>query len=202
MNNNLKYRMYFFVPYNLSEIQKAIQAGHAALEYAYNQNNYKSHEFIDFMENDRTWIILNGGTTNSKTLKLDENFHNIPIGTLDQILRDLTLNKIRRAYFQEPDLNDAVTAVCFLADERVWDYENYPEFYDWCVVQRMYPYVGERVNKSISVDSNHNIEFLRKSTPEYQKESFPKEYKMWIDEVLGEEKNEFLRNLIRGKKLA
>ena len=53
--------MYFFVPYNISPIQQAIQAGHAALEYAwkfFEKNDYKA-----FMQ-DKTWIILNGGTTN------------------------------------------------------------------------------------------------------------------------------------------
>ncbi len=34
MENRLEQRMYFFVPYNISEIQKGIQAGHAALQYA------------------------------------------------------------------------------------------------------------------------------------------------------------------------
>ena len=29
--------------------------------------------------------------------------------------------------FSEPDLNFALTAVCFIADERVFNYEDYPE---------------------------------------------------------------------------
>jgi hypothetical protein len=127
---DLQYRMYFFVPYNLSPIQQAIQAGHAALEYAYNFNN--DSKFISFIENDKTWIILNGGTTNKKTTSIDNQYSTgaryIPGGTLDQILRDLMINKIKCSCFHEPDLNDALTAICFLADERVWDFENYPDF--------------------------------------------------------------------------
>ena len=38
-HKTLELRMYFFVPYNISPIQKSIQAGHAALEYAYKNSN-------------------------------------------------------------------------------------------------------------------------------------------------------------------
>jgi len=62
MKENLKYRMYFFVPYNLSPIQQAIQAGHAGMEYVY--KNQINPELIQFMNNDKTWIVLNGETTN------------------------------------------------------------------------------------------------------------------------------------------
>ena len=63
----MKYRLYFFVPYNISPIQQAIQAGHAALEYAYKFGN--TSDYIDFMINDKTWVILNGGTTNDDLIK-------------------------------------------------------------------------------------------------------------------------------------
>lgn len=113
----MEYRLYFFVPYNISDIQKGIQAGHAALEYA--NLYYQYLDYIDFVNNNKTWIILNGGTTNSSI----EN-----TGTLDQIQTDLFNNGIRYAHFYEPDLNNALTAVCFLADERVWDKEKYPDY--------------------------------------------------------------------------
>jgi hypothetical protein len=192
----LKWRMYFFVPYNISPIQQAIQAGHAALEYACTYGDTK--EFKSFIENDKTWIILNGGTTNSKTLGLNEEtaftgMRNIPIGTLNQILRDLTLNKIQRTYFVEPDLNDAITAVCFLADERVWDFETHIDFYDWlkATVQPSTKYITDMQNPEI-----------KHYTPEQFKQYFPDMYTRWAETVLGGEKNEFLRNLIRNKKLA
>lgn len=57
-------RMYFFVPYNISEIQKGIQAGHSALEYALKYGRTK--EFLDFVENHKTWVILSGGTTRTQ----------------------------------------------------------------------------------------------------------------------------------------
>jgi len=183
----MKYRMYFFVPYNISPIQQAIQAGHAALEYAWRFG--VSQEYKLFFENDKTWIILNGGTTNSKW---DDNA--IPLGTLDQLRENLRDNKIDNSYFIEPDLNNALTAVCFLADERVWDYETYPEFYDWLIELKInpeYKYAMDLKNPQI-----------RRYTPEQFKQYFPEFYIQWTSEILGGEKNEFLRNLLRGKKLA
>jgi hypothetical protein len=113
------YRMYFFVPYNLSPIQQGIQAGHASLEYAAKYAN--NQDFKDFVLWDKTWIILNGGTSN------DGHFGN-PKGSMEEIHEAIRDNGIPCAVFHEPDINSAMTAICFLADERVWDYENYPEF--------------------------------------------------------------------------
>lgn len=119
-------RMYFFVAGNLSPIQQGIQAGHAALEYA--RTYYHTDLLRDFMKYDKTWIILNGGTTRS-----DYN----DMGTLNQILWDLRKNEILCADFREPDLNHALTAVCFICDERVYNKEKYPDFnLDTEVVQR------------------------------------------------------------------
>lgn len=119
---NLRLRMYFFVPYNLSEIQKGIQAGHAALEYASLFGRTKL--FKQFIEQDKTWIILNGGTTRDKHRALE---NGLEAGTLNQIARDLFDHDISYSIFREPDLNYALTAVCFIADERVWDFETYPD---------------------------------------------------------------------------
>lgn len=108
-------RMYFLVLYSLSPIQKGIQAGHAALEYA---RLYNTDEYQDFVNHDKTWIVLDGGTSNSDPKRM---------GTLDSFLYDINYRGIRHAKFHEPDLNDALTAVCFLADERVWNKEAYPD---------------------------------------------------------------------------
>lgn len=123
MKENTKYRMYFFVPYNLSDIQKGIQAGHCALEYAEGYGHTK--EYKQFIKNDKTWIILNGGTTRSYNLATD---HNIAPGSLNEIEFMLRENQIYHARFHEPDLEYALTAVCFLAEEKIWDKENYPDY--------------------------------------------------------------------------
>lgn len=175
--DRLKYRLYAFVPYNISEIQKGIQAGHAALEYAFLYG--ETDEYKSFIVNDKTWIILNGGTTRAAN-----NIANI--GSLNQIDLSLWDNDIPCSKFFEPDLNVALTAVCFLADERVWDFENYPDFENtlW----------EEAVRRSFFGDHKRSLESLI--------EKYPEAYQTWVTDIMGGEKNAFLRELIRNKKLA
>jgi hypothetical protein len=161
-------RMYFLVPYNISPIQQAIQAGHAALEYARKYGD--DEDFIDFADNHKTWIILNGGTTNN----------GFKIGTgkakgmLNQVVQDiLEFNsenpkyEIKFATFQEPDLNDALTAICLIVDERVFNREDYPDFNDWIKKnQHEVEYFNWGVEKQIDVyikdvDIDYKIYFLK-----------------------------------------
>ena len=102
-------RMYFFTMYNLSGIQKGIQAGHAALEYVLEHGN-KDDELRDFIEQHKTFIILNGGGSITMQDRVDE-------------LRTLG---IRYSTFQEPSLNNSLSAIAFLVDE---DDYNDGEFY-------------------------------------------------------------------------
>lgn len=127
---NLEKRMYFFVPRNISDIQKGIQCGHAVEQYAFKYGDTEVYK--DYVQNHKTWIILDGGTTNGHRTA-----HGEAIGTLNQILDSLVENEIDHGYFFEPDLNNALTAICFLVDERVFNNEKYinigesfDEFYD------------------------------------------------------------------------
>ena len=107
----LEQRMYGFVPYNLSDIQKGIQFGHAVVEY---QLKYgKDQNYLNFAKYDKTFIILNGGTTNDIS------------GTLNALQNDLKSLKVKFATFREPDLNNALTGIVFLLDEKVWNREKY-----------------------------------------------------------------------------
>jgi len=124
MDKELELRMYFFTIYQLTGIQAGIQCGHAALEYAYKYFN--SDKYRNFYHKWKTWVILNGGTTNSKC-----DLNGIREGTLDRILQQLCENNISHSYFCEPDLNDALTAVCFICDERVFNKELYPDYREW-----------------------------------------------------------------------
>jgi hypothetical protein len=117
----LEYRMYGLVPYNLSPIQQGIQYGHAVTEY---QQMVKSLPrdgaiFDKWAQKDKTSIILNGGTTNENPERE---------GTIQQHLRALKDNRIVVSEFREPDLNDTLTGICFLVDERVFNRELYPDF--------------------------------------------------------------------------
>ena len=117
----LEYRMYGLVPYNLSPIQQGIQFGHAVVEYGQYVKDIPPFEAVydKFAMKDKTFIILNGGTTNENPERL---------GTLQQHAQTLKDNLVLFAEFREPDLNDALTAVVFLVDERVFKKDLYPDF--------------------------------------------------------------------------
>jgi hypothetical protein len=96
-------RMYFFVMYNLSGIQKGIQAGHAAVEY---QLKYgKTKKYKDFVKNHKTFILLDGGGSNDMLVR-------------EQELEDLG---IKFASFIEPDLNNSVSAIAFIVPEHIYN---------------------------------------------------------------------------------
>ena len=187
----LELKMYFFVPYNISPIQQGIQAKHAFDEFLLKYGRYNPTQRIwDYMENHKTVIILDGGTTNSRR----ELGIGTSLGSLNQIGDSLLENEIEYSYFEEPNLNDALTAVCFLADERVWNYVDYPNFLDYILNIKMYQEARDGM-------SAQNIVMLRMKTMEELIKMFPEYHKDWV-RFLGGEKNVFLRELIRGKKLA
>lgn len=96
-------RMYFLTMYNLSGIQKGIQAGHAALEYAYEYGG--TEDYQNFIRNHKTFIVLNGGTSS----------------TMEVHRKTLLDAGIKHAIFREPDLNDSLSAIAFLVPERVFN---------------------------------------------------------------------------------
>ena len=121
MKNKLELRMYGLVPYNISPIQQGIQYGHAVVEYPLSLDGNKGliKTYLKWAKKDKTFIILNGGTTNNNKKRL---------GTLNKHLAALKTYGIKVQDFYEPDLNDALTGVCFLVDERVFNREKYPDF--------------------------------------------------------------------------
>lgn len=114
-------RMYGLVPYNLSPIQQGIQFGHAVVEYSIS-NYAKTKDYKSWSKEWKTFIILNGGTTNW------ENGKNR--GTLNNYINILFKNDIKCACFSEPDLGNQLTAVVFIVDERVFKPEKYPNVKD------------------------------------------------------------------------
>ncbi len=128
MKNNLELRMYGLVPYNISEIQKGIQFGHGVVEYA--QKFFKDKDYQEWAKNHKTFIILNGGTTNN-------GFANNEQGTMQNHLEVLRKNKIKHSVFFEPDLNNALTSISFLVDERCFNYKKYPSFENCLTIPTM-----------------------------------------------------------------
>ena len=122
-DKKLRQRMYFLVLYNISEIQKGIQAGHAQNEYELKYGN--TSEYAQWSLFDKTWMVMNGGTSNHK----GDNRYNdeICVGSMETNLWTLEQAGVPCAPFYEPDLNNATSAIAFLADERCWNKELYPD---------------------------------------------------------------------------
>ena len=103
-------RMYSMVLCQLNAIQKGVQTTHGVVEYA---NKYASdEEYRQWAETDKTLIMLDGGTYQEMVRIYD-------------MLKELG---VKFGKFQEPDLNYLTTSITFLADERVWNREQYPSW--------------------------------------------------------------------------
>jgi hypothetical protein len=210
MIEKLELRMYGFVPYNISEIQKGIQFGHAVVEYGQMVKKEKpdvewleanGHRYIhvnnlmepsineiynDWANNWKTFIILNGGTSNH----VDPEY----IGSMEGILEELKKNEIALATFNEPDLNDMLSAVVFIIDERVFNRRVYLDFGDW-VVENHFGYLKNNML------TNSKIERMRKEGYFLTGNSSEKKlYSDWVDSV-GGEKNVFLRDFLNPNKV-
>ncbi len=128
------WRMYGLVPYNISPIQQGIQFGHAVQEYNNMMFNLvalgpKEQELKAAFNNWRlfgkTFIVLNGGTTNSRIID------DIPFGSLNQHLKTLKEIGVVTAEFYEPDLGEQLTAIVFLVPKQVYNKKEFPEFKDY-----------------------------------------------------------------------
>ena len=171
----LEYRMYGLVAYQLSgTIHAGIQFGHAVVEYQQNVRNLPPHDAIynKWAQKDKTFIILNGGTTNINPDKL---------GTLNQNLAALYFNGVLTSEFYEPDLGDQLTAVVFLVDERVFNRELYPDFQE-----EKLPYGVRKPSKKVET------ELEERNEANYQK---------WLEKV-GGPTNAFLREYLKSFRLA
>lgn len=159
MEKKLEYRMYGAVPYNISEIQRGIQFGHAVVEYGLKFG--KTDEYLQWAKNDKTFIILNGGTTNL-------NFGSL--GSLNEHLQYVKeFLKLDVAEFYEPDLGDQLTAFVFLVDERVWDKKAYPSYST---------YIFE-MQKGVQVNSMVSIEFITED--KYYEQMWGEEWKILLN---------------------
>lgn len=168
--DELEYRMYSLVPYHLSGIQKGIQTCHAITEYELLLGH--TLEYSQWALRDKTLIVLNGGTTG------------VLGGDLDKTKLELESYNIPHAIALEPDLNNTLTSIVFLADNRVWDFNSYPTFNNF--LKGGYQLYVYGFNTYISDVSENN---------------FPQEYEKWLT-MIGGKKNEVLKSIIYGRHLA
>jgi hypothetical protein len=170
----LEYRMYGLVPYNLSPIQQGIQFGHAVVEYQQNTIGLEPMQSLynKWATKDKTFIILNGGTTNRDRERL---------GTLNKHLSEITKMGVKVGIFFEPDLGDQLTAFVFLVDERVFNRTLYPDFQE-----EKLPYGVRKPSKKVET------ELEERNEANYQK---------WVEKV-GGPTNAFLREYLKSFRLA
>jgi len=133
---NLELRMFGLVNYQFTGMQKGIQFSHALQEYNnsiikllmegkhLDDNNIleEINYFKRWSFDNKTVIVLNGGTTNTRR----EN--DIYVGSLNN--HRVTLNSlgINNFEFYETDIGDQLTAIVFILDERVFLRKKYPDF--------------------------------------------------------------------------
>lgn len=173
----LELRMYFLVMRNISPIQQGIQCGHAQMEYALQY--WKDPIFQDWAKNWKTWIILNGGTSNTQgyTKYNKEEYH----GTMDKHYITLLANGIKCMPFYEPDLSNSLTAIAFVVDERVFNKEDYPDFIDYV--------------KEFGFKEECDV-------PDTLEEMYPTAYKVWLKTINNNKEVAFLKTFLKQFKLA
>ena len=176
----LEYRMYGLVIYNLSPIQQGIQFGHAVVDYGRMVGRYAERQvnntsesiYKKYADEDKTFIILNGGTTNNNPERL---------GSLNQHMNIMRGNGVLLQEFYEPDLGDQLTAFVFLVDERVWNRDLYEDF-----IPEILPWTKQKPSeKAISQLAEKNAS----------------NYKHW-QEKIGGPTNAFLKDYLNNFKLA
>jgi len=160
----LEKRMYFLTMYNISPIQKGIQCGHAALRYVKEWKNEK--DVWDFIEDHETWIILNGGTSNIGGFGRDKNKLHIE-GTMEKHLKTLIEYRIKCTPFYEPDLNNSLTSICFIVDERVFNKEDYPDLDDY-LQNDTGEWRGKTYDKWLNIIGGEKIAFLKEFLSQFK----------------------------------
>jgi hypothetical protein len=130
--------------------------------------------FNKWRKEDKTFIVLNGGTTN-------ESISDKWYGSMQKYRDTLYENGVVFGEFYEPDLNNTLTSIVFLVNERVFDKVNYPNF-----EKEMLPW-------SKTKPSEKKLKELE--------ERNANNYENWIDKI-GGPKNAFLREFLSKFKLA
>ncbi len=179
----LELRMYGFVPYNISKEQIGIQFDHAKDEY---QIMFGADEdYRNYIREWKTVIILNGGTSNEGTWVRQGFKSTFYVGTMQKHLETLLENGVKVATFYEPDLNSMLSGMAFLVDERVFNKTLYPDY-----KSAPYPWL----------EKSRTTKPTDKEMAKWEEED-NKNYRAWVEKI-GGDKNAFLREFLRDKRLA
>ena len=174
------------VPYQLSGIQAGIQYQHAVTCYGEMVKVLPDAKYLEHYEKwatqDKTTMIFNGKTTNDDIMSPHYGF-------MQKFRDQLKENKVMLNEFREPDFNDSLMAVVWMADERVWNRDVYP---DYEATPRPRPPKDMWAGTSTSEDYGNLVERW--------KEMEVRNHAKWVEKI-GGEKNAFLRNIMHPTKL-
>jgi hypothetical protein len=151
--------------------------------YLLTEEKQEVWKFEQWRTEDKTFIILNGGTTNNSPSIVTGEYK----GSLNNHLVSLKNASVNVATFIEPDLGDQLTAVVFLVDERVFNTKKYPDFAEHVLT---FPEI-------ISTFEDKSIDQIIRHLEEQR----PQVYLDWVKSI-GGDKNEFLRKFLKNFKLA
>lgn len=130
-------------------------------------------EYKEWSKFDKTIIVLDAGTSFD----------------IEEIIDQLNEHKVDYAIFKEEDLNSITTSIAILVDDRVFDKDRFQSFDSW------------RANK-YPVIPMHCVAYIGNFDHDPNDYTYYEHHKEWVEEVLGGEKNDFLRQLISSKHLA
>lgn len=174
-NKRLPCVMYAFVNNGLSNMQKALQLTKAACEYTLKYKDDKRLQ--DFMFYDKHWVILDGGDSNDAHLGEQK-------GSMEKLYDQISQNGIPYAVAYERELNSTLSAICFLADERVWNSQKYVDFINYVIIES-----EASIQDEITIRMLEESELISK---------FSQFYTTWL-ETMGGKENLFLRKFIEDK---
>ena len=195
----LELRMYRLVPYNISPIQQGIQYGHAVVEYGQMvkySNKSLLDQYNDWADNWKTFMIYNGGTSNHSQNRyqiFDESF----VGSMEQNLKTLQENEITVATFYEPDLNDMLSGIVFIVDERVFNKDKYPDF----DLRKYYGDVKEKMKEAQDELATNPMDPKFPSIYNLLGSNVRKDWDDWVESI-GGRKNLFLRIFLKNFRFA
>lgn len=169
----MEYRMYCLAERHLSIAQKTIQAAHAIVEYSLKFGD--TEEYKHWAKYDKTIIVLDGG--NTPDMKVD--------------IVKLTDIEYNYEIFMEPDMDNFVTCIVFLADERVFDYEKYGRnFEEWRNLKILENDRSQMHTDPVTGVTTMNAVYI-----------MPPTYPEWIN-LIGGEKQEKVKEIISTKRVA
>jgi len=122
--NDQKYRGYFFGNMYLSSLQQGLQAAHVIQKMSVQYmmySNIASKIFYEWSKNDKTIILLNGGSQRDLQDLARK---------LNLLTRNGTVYPVKCFEEEESALNNATTSVGIVIPERIYSYDSIGSIFD------------------------------------------------------------------------